>query len=199
MSGPDRFGQWYFPDGAQIPRESDATVFYRNRGDDGTVNLNRVNSNIMSPTGQYCCQVPDANTVTQTLYAYIGKCISCLLICINHVKIWHLIIAAVQISEEVAPQIGTSNYTLTCILSGAKSLFTNMTYQWFKDIDSSRTQVGSNASVISFSEPLMPSNAGHYTCEVSVVRVSKSSSVVVRNEASWDVRVQSKLVVNYRY
>ena len=35
------------------------TTFYRNRGDDGTVNLNRLNTNVITPTGLFCCEVPD--------------------------------------------------------------------------------------------------------------------------------------------
>ena len=49
-----------------------ATAFYRNRGnEDGTVNLNRLNTNIFMPTGLFCCEVPDAAGVTQRLCANI--------------------------------------------------------------------------------------------------------------------------------
>ena len=60
-----RAGEWYFPRGmAAVPRQihAGATTFYRNRGDDGTVNLNRLNSSIMSPIGLFCCMVPDATS-----------------------------------------------------------------------------------------------------------------------------------------
>ena len=50
-----------------------ATTFFRNRGDDGTVNLNRVNSDVMMPTGRFCCVVPDANGVDQRVCANIGN------------------------------------------------------------------------------------------------------------------------------
>ena len=60
-------GEWYFPDnGGVVPLLSDrATTFYRSRGNDGTVSLNHVSNDVMMPTGQYCCVVPDAIGVNQ--------------------------------------------------------------------------------------------------------------------------------------
>ena len=73
---PNRFGVWYFPDGmTTVPGPiQNPTTFGRTRGDDGTVNLNRVNANIMMPTGLFCCVVPDATEVDQTVCANIGEC-----------------------------------------------------------------------------------------------------------------------------
>lgn len=69
-----RIGEWYFPNGTQVPKEYHATVIYRNRDYSGNVNLNRIiNTDIMPPSGQYCCEVPDSTTMNQTLCAYIGK------------------------------------------------------------------------------------------------------------------------------
>ena len=71
---PNRGGEWFFPDnGGVVPTLGGATTFYRNRGDDGTVNLNRLNSDVMMPTGRFCCLVLDATIVDQTLCAYIGE------------------------------------------------------------------------------------------------------------------------------
>ena len=68
-----RAGEWYFPDGTAVPiQHGGATTFYRNRGDDGTVNLNRVNTNIIMPIGLFCCEVPDASGVIQRVCANIG-------------------------------------------------------------------------------------------------------------------------------
>ena len=67
-------GEWMFPNDSVVPIMNNAESFYRNRGEgDGTVNLNRNNSSIMSPTGLFCCKVPDANDENQTLCTYIGK------------------------------------------------------------------------------------------------------------------------------
>jgi hypothetical protein len=72
-----RIGEWFFPDGTRVPTlgtgATMATEFYRNRGDDGTVNLNRLN-NVLMPTGLFCCEVPDAAGVDQTVCAEIGVC-----------------------------------------------------------------------------------------------------------------------------
>ena len=60
-------GEWFFPgDGGVVPAlSSGAMTFSRTRGDDGTVNLLRVRNDVMMPTGQYCCVVPDATGVDQ--------------------------------------------------------------------------------------------------------------------------------------
>ena len=68
-SEPNRAGEWFFPDdGRMVP--STRMTFYRGRGDDGTVRLNRV-SGTMSPTGKYCCVVPDATGIMQWACAII--------------------------------------------------------------------------------------------------------------------------------
>ena len=67
---PNRFGEWYFPNGT-IPGY--ATSYYRLRGDDGTINLNRLTSDVTHPTGQFCCVVPDATDIYQTLCINISK------------------------------------------------------------------------------------------------------------------------------
>ena len=72
-----RAGEWFFPDGGMVPRQYMATTFYRNRGDDGTVNLNRLNNDVMMPTGRLCCVVPDDTGVNQRVCANIGKSINC--------------------------------------------------------------------------------------------------------------------------
>ena len=72
--GSEGVGEWYFPgDGGMVPTITGATTFYRNRGDDGTVNLNRVNNDVVIPTGQYCCVVPDATGVMQWACAMISE------------------------------------------------------------------------------------------------------------------------------
>ena len=69
-------GGWFFPDGTMVPVEKKGNnpPLYRNRGhDDGTVNLNRANNNVMSPTGLFCCVVPDATGINQTVCISLGK------------------------------------------------------------------------------------------------------------------------------
>ena len=75
-SNPNRLGEWLLPDdGGIVPLigsgASKATTFYRNRGDNGTVTLNRLNNDVMMPTGRFCCVVPDATGVSQWACAVI--------------------------------------------------------------------------------------------------------------------------------
>ena len=68
-----QIGQWNFPNGTHVPMQSNAATFYQNRGGDGTVNLNRLNTNIMMPTGLFCCEVPDAVSDVQRLCTNISE------------------------------------------------------------------------------------------------------------------------------
>jgi hypothetical protein len=68
-----RAGEWLFPNGTTVPNQGLASSFYRNRGDDGTVNLNRLNTNIFMPTGLFCCVILDALNVVQWVCANIGE------------------------------------------------------------------------------------------------------------------------------
>ena len=82
MSGAGKAGEWFFPDGGMVPqlRETGDTItaatFYKNRGDDGSVNLNRLNNDVMMPTGRFCCVVSDATSVSQWACAVICELIA---------------------------------------------------------------------------------------------------------------------------
>ena len=67
-----RAGEWFFPNKDKVPIFIDGTTFYRNRGDDGTVNLNRASSDVLMPTGRFCCVVPDATSTQVTICVNIG-------------------------------------------------------------------------------------------------------------------------------
>ena len=54
-------GEWYFPDGTMVPRNSDAN--FTRSGFTHQVRLNRRN-NAMSPTGIYECRVPGEATAS---------------------------------------------------------------------------------------------------------------------------------------
>ena len=63
----DQLGKWLFPDGSAVPEKDNATSFYINRGlNDGTVNLNRLNDSV-TPIGKFCCVIPDALEVDNTI------------------------------------------------------------------------------------------------------------------------------------
>ena len=70
-------GEWYQPNRALVQGATSTTTFYRNRGANGEVSLNRP-SGVESPTGLFCCEVPDATNTNQTLCVNIGMLISML-------------------------------------------------------------------------------------------------------------------------
>ena len=72
---PNRHGEWFFSDNGVVPNEASATTFFRNRGDDRTVNLNRLNSDVMMPTGRFCCMVLDATDVNISTCVTVSKSI----------------------------------------------------------------------------------------------------------------------------
>jgi hypothetical protein len=67
-----RLGEWYQPNGALVQGTTSTTAFYRTRGDNGEVSLNRP-SGVESLTGRFCCEVPDITSINQTLCVNIGK------------------------------------------------------------------------------------------------------------------------------
>ena len=78
-------GEWYFPDGTTVLAQGSAMSFYRNEGDDGAVNLNRINSDAISQTGLFCCVIPDATDTLQRVCATISKHNTH----INDINAWH--------------------------------------------------------------------------------------------------------------
>ena len=71
-----KVGEWYFPNRTVIPEQQNYTEspFYVRRGDNGTVSLKYVNSSsISSPSGQFCCEVPDINGLGQTQCAVLSE------------------------------------------------------------------------------------------------------------------------------
>jgi hypothetical protein len=70
---PYRVGQWYFPDGSEVPPPFAARPFYRLRSGNGFVYLNRLNPDVTDPVGQFCCAIPDATNIIQTLCINISK------------------------------------------------------------------------------------------------------------------------------
>ena len=69
-NGAGRAGEFYFPDGTQVPISgNDPTrTYYRNRGD-GFIRLNRRPNG--KTTGKFRCEIPDANGVLVNLFIII--------------------------------------------------------------------------------------------------------------------------------
>ena len=66
---PNRFGEFYYPNGVRVSIRIAGQVFYRNRGDQH-IRLNR-RDGASSPTGKYFCEIPDTNGVTQKIFINI--------------------------------------------------------------------------------------------------------------------------------
>ena len=66
----DRVGEFYYPNGVQVPINKARQGFYRNRGSQ-LIRLNR-RPGIMSPTGSYRCEIPDKNGATQNIFVNLA-------------------------------------------------------------------------------------------------------------------------------
>lgn len=69
-----RAGEFYFPDGTQVPTYGNvgSTGYYRNR-DYQLVRLNRRQSHNAVIAGQFRCEIPTLNETNSVLYISIGK------------------------------------------------------------------------------------------------------------------------------
>ena len=63
---PNRFGEFYYPNGILVPIANRGQSFYRNRGEQ-LIRLNRRNE-ATSPTGKYHCAIPGVDSEIQDVY-----------------------------------------------------------------------------------------------------------------------------------
>ena len=63
---PNRQGEFYYPNGIQVPISKRLHGFYRNRGEQ-VIRLNR-REGVNSPSGKYRCEIPDADGVMHNIY-----------------------------------------------------------------------------------------------------------------------------------
>ena len=66
-------GDWFYPNNARVMHTSVSQEFGRDRSNNGEINLYRGKSDVMSPTGRFCCRVPDASGVEQTVCVNVGE------------------------------------------------------------------------------------------------------------------------------
>lgn len=101
---------------------------------------------------------------------------------------------AVISGSEVIPNLGQV-YNLTCNVTGVNNL-SNITiiYHWTKN-NGTVIQVGTNSSTLHFYSVLQVSDAGQYTCYVTINSVSLVTSV--NTTASFDVIIASKCIEMY--
>ena len=60
-----RIGEWYYPNMSMVRLNGDGDGFYRSRGP-SVVHLHR-RHNVVMPTGEFCCEVPDENRMNQRI------------------------------------------------------------------------------------------------------------------------------------
>lgn len=65
-TAPNRRGQFYYPNGVQVPISLREQALYRNRGNQ-LIRLNRRRDDADIPTGMYCCEIPDASDMRRRL------------------------------------------------------------------------------------------------------------------------------------
>jgi hypothetical protein len=181
--GDPRLGEWYQPNGALVQGTTSTTAFYRTRGDNGEVSLNRP-SGVESPTGQFYCEVPDATSTNQTLCVNIGM--------VHHIIICNIIASEgfffghvggdVFISIPSDPPIAGESYTLECSAGGSEG-----TFQWLKGPPDGRTPVVTSGSITISStsttsqlqfRPVQQSDNGSYSCSITVDRSTLLSDSV---------------------
>ena len=68
---PNRFGQFFYPNGLQVPIHARQQGFYRNRGDQ-IIRLNR-REGVTSPSGTYRCEIPNADDQMINIYITLTR------------------------------------------------------------------------------------------------------------------------------
>ena len=86
------------------------------------------------------------------------------------------------------------SYSLTCGVNGTGNLNASITYQWTKNNGTqTQIQVGADPAVLFFS-PLNLSDAGQYTCQVTVSYSSPFLyDIIVTMNGSQTITIRSKL------
>ena len=71
-SGLDGAG-WQLSNGEVVQTSQETMSFTSDRNSNGEINLYRVSSAVMSPTGRFCCRVPDATGTNHTNCVVISE------------------------------------------------------------------------------------------------------------------------------
>ena len=99
----------------------------------------------------------------------------------------------VIISHTGSQVLGRNDYILACDVFGDENLMPTVTYQWTRDNGTIET-VGTNSRTLSFSHFSL-SDAGQYTCSVTVSSPYLNSNVTVSSGNPQTVMFQSELVL----
>ena len=67
-------GEWYYPNNTIIPNLEEGNIFYTHREDDGTLRLYLRNSSLLLLNiSQFCCELPNINSLNQKICVFLGK------------------------------------------------------------------------------------------------------------------------------
>ena len=72
---PHMIGEWYYPNKTAVPNLAEGNTFYTHRENDGTLLLHLRNSSTsLLNISQFCCELPNINSLNQMICVYLGKC-----------------------------------------------------------------------------------------------------------------------------
>ena len=196
---PNRFGDWYYPNGAKVRIKDTVGMatdeFYRDRGTQ-VVRLNHRQGNLIE-RGRFRCQVPesDDNDVMRSIYAYIGMPIDSIVIINISSFLCSVNISTIEIDLS-APLTQSAGNSLSLMCSSIISFIPpprDMIFEWFFSPNGNAslppgvtashvTNISSNyTSTLEFS-PLLPSHAGTYTCQLGGnQKLQKTAEISVNN------------------
>lgn len=148
-------GEWTFPNEASV---TDSETFRVNRDNNGNVNLSRVSSHVMSPTGKFCCDIEGATGISANAMLCVFICEFVIIHFYKHSPLFKFSVS-IQVSGNVATPMAGRDYVLMCNVSGISV----NTYEWSKG----SAMLSQNGSTLSF-YPLRLSDAGCYCCSITV-------------------------------
>ena len=144
-----------------------------------------------SHAGMYTCRLGAGRlansamlTVNRKLYCLYPLSFNCFL------RAAPLITVMVTANLNDPLMVGQTGNTLACVVSGADNLNPTITYQWTRYDDSTLTLVEINSNTLTLS-PLRLSNAGDYTCSVTV-HSNLLNSPITRSATQGVDMIQSK-------
>ena len=91
--------------------------------------------------------------------------------------------------------MGQTGNTLTCNVSGTERLSPTIAYQWTRNDGNTQTQVGSSETLTLPSLTL--SNAGEYSCRVTVGSTLLTNDIEASTGTPQRVEIQSELIAVY--
>ena len=197
---PFRAGEFYFPDGAQVPNPGNvgSNGYYRDR-DYQLIRLNQRQSHNAVIAGQFRCEIPSLNETNSVLYIYIGKHLNIVLVNCDPNNSYMHVPSVVDISATIFPAGNNTStageiHRLECSILVTGSTDIPAITWLYNDIEiinsssdatrtvsmTSNSANGSYSSTLMFN-PLSTSDAGWYTCRVTLdgAEVNQSTNVVV--------------------